>query len=76
LTALVEVGRGLYRWTVRHPEADPDPEPGSPADWGPDVGSVAYAASDALLLVDPLVPADRNDLQPEAEGPKLRRPAG
>jgi hypothetical protein len=41
-----------------HPDAEPHPTPGSPADWGPAVGSVAYEAEDALLLVDPLVPDD------------------
>jgi hypothetical protein len=63
LTALVELRPGLYRWEARHPDADPDPDPGSSADWGPDVGSVAYEAPGALVLVDPLVPADRLDLQ-------------
>jgi hypothetical protein len=67
LSALNELRRGLYRWTARHPEADPNPVPGSPADWGPDVGSVAYAAADALLLVDPLVPDDRADLEEELD---------
>jgi glyoxylase-like metal-dependent hydrolase (beta-lactamase superfamily II) len=63
----VELRRGLYRWTARHPEAEPEPEPGSPADWGPDVGSVAYEAPDALVLVDPLVPEDRVDLQQDLD---------
>jgi hypothetical protein len=63
LSSIAEVRPGLYRWEARHPEADPSPDPGSPADWGPDVGSVAYAAGDALVLVDPLVPEERNDLQ-------------
>jgi len=49
---------GLHRWTADHPEAVPSPKPASPADWGPSVGSVAYEADDALLLVDPLVPDD------------------
>ena len=31
---------------------------GDPADWPADVGSVAYEAADAFLLVDPLVPDD------------------
>jgi hypothetical protein len=63
LSALAELRPGLYRWEARHPDADPSPDPGSPADWGPDVGSVAYVTSAALLLVDPLVPADRPDLR-------------
>jgi hypothetical protein len=49
---------GLHRWTADHPEAVPSPEPAGPADWGPAVGSVAYEAPDALLLVDPLVPEE------------------
>jgi hypothetical protein len=55
---MVELRPGLRRWTALHPDADPDPEPASPADWGPEVGSVAYEAEDALLLVDPLLPDD------------------
>ena len=46
---------GLHRWTARHPEWEPGAEPGSPGDWPPDVGCVAYEAPDALVLVDPLV---------------------
>jgi hypothetical protein len=67
VSALRELLPGLYRWTARHPDAEADPQPGSPADWGPDVGSVAYAARDALVLVDPLVPADRSDLGRELD---------
>jgi hypothetical protein len=67
MTPLVELAPRLYRWTARHPEAVTDPDPGSPADWGPDVGSVAYAGTDALVLVDPLVPANRHDLQTELD---------
>ena len=60
---LRELRPGLFRWTAIHPEADPDATAGGPGDWGPYVGSVAYAAPDALVLVDPLVPADRPELQ-------------
>jgi len=67
VSALRELRPGLYRWAARHPDAEKDPQPGSPADWGPDVGSVAYAARDALALVDPLVPADRSDLAQELD---------
>lgn len=63
MTVLVELAPGLHRWTARHPDADPNPDQGSPADWGPDVGCVAYEAPDALVLVDPLVPDDRTDLR-------------
>jgi glyoxylase-like metal-dependent hydrolase (beta-lactamase superfamily II) len=63
LTALVELRPGLYRWDAHHPDATLSPVPDSPADWGPNVGSVAYVAPEALVLVDPLVPEDRFDLQ-------------
>ena len=49
-----ELAPGLHRWTARHPKWKPG-EPGSPADWPPDVGCVAYEGPDALVLVDPLV---------------------
>jgi hypothetical protein len=65
---LVELRPGLFRWTALHPEADPAAEPESPADWGPYVGCVAFAAPDALVLVDPLVAADRPKLQDELDG--------
>jgi hypothetical protein len=53
---LAELRPGLWRWTARHPDAEEDPEPESPADWPPDVGCVACAADGALVVVDPLVP--------------------
>jgi hypothetical protein len=56
---LTEIRPRLWRWTARHPGWEPDAEPGSPADWDPIVGSVAYAAPDALVLVDPLIPEER-----------------
>lgn len=68
MSALVELRPGLHRWTARHPDADPDPVSGSPADWGPDVGCVAYQARDALVLVDPLVPHDRPELRDALDG--------
>jgi hypothetical protein len=52
---------GLWRWTARHPDANPDPEPGSPDDWPPDVGCVACVAPGALVVVDPLVPAGEEE---------------
>ena len=67
MSELQELRPGLFRWTAIHPEAPPEPTTGSPDDWGPDVGSVAYAAPDALVLVDPLVPADRPGLQEELD---------
>ncbi len=67
MSELRELRPGLFRWTALHPEAHPSRTPGGVDDWGPEVGSVAYAAPDALLLVDPLVPADRPALQTELD---------
>ncbi len=67
MSDLDELRPGLFRWIALHPDADPDPNPGSPADWGPNVGSVAWAGPDALVLVDPLVPGDRPELQRELD---------
>jgi hypothetical protein len=53
-----ELCPGLLRWTARHPLAADDPEPESPDDWPPDVGSVAYLGPDALVLIDVFLPDD------------------
>jgi hypothetical protein len=50
-----ELAPGLYRWTARHPDWEEDHEPGSPQEWPPQVGCVAYVAPDRLVLVDPLI---------------------
>ena len=47
------LGPGLYRWTARHPAWQAGAEAESPGDWPPEVGCVAYAAADRLVLVDP-----------------------
>jgi hypothetical protein len=54
----MELAPGLWRWTAPHPAWRPGAAPDSVDDWPRDVGCVAYAAPDALLLVDPLVPVD------------------
>jgi hypothetical protein len=58
---LAELRRGLWRWTARHPEWRPDPEPESPDDWPPDVGCVACAAPGCVVVVDPLVPGGEEE---------------
>ena len=65
---LQEIRRGLLRWTARHPDAEAEPEPESPADWPPDVGSVAYEASDAFVFVDPLVPPEKDAFWTSLDG--------
>jgi hypothetical protein len=62
-----ELRPGLWRWTARHPEAEDDPEPESPADWPAEVGSIAYSADDVLVLIDPLVADGWDELDRLAE---------
>jgi glyoxylase-like metal-dependent hydrolase (beta-lactamase superfamily II) len=50
-----ELAPGLWRWTAPHPEWRPD------ADWPRDVGCIYYEGPDAVVLIDPLVPADDAD---------------
>ena len=52
---LQQVAPGLWRWTAAHPDWEPRQEQDDPADWDPEVGCVAYATDDALVLIDPLV---------------------
>ena len=47
---------GLWRWLLPHPAWTPDRD--RPGGWGQFVGSVYYEAPDALVLIDPLVPAE------------------
>lgn len=72
-----EIRPGLYRWVARHPEWKEPDEPGSPSDWPPEVGSVAYAAGDRLVVIDPQVPRDADafwgemDRLVERHGPRI-----
>jgi hypothetical protein len=52
-----ELRPGLWRWTARHPEWEPEQPQDSPGDWPAEVGCIAYRAPEALVLIDPLVPA-------------------
>jgi hypothetical protein len=52
---LRELARGLWRWTADHPGWEPRKEEDDPADWSQEVGCVAYATEDALVLIDPLI---------------------
>ena len=69
---LAELRPGLWRWTAPHPGAETDPEPEGPADWPPDVGSVAYEARDAFVLVDPLLPREHEPFLAEMDA-RIRR---
>ena len=57
-----ELRSGLWRWTALHPEWTP--EQGGPEGWEQEVSSYMYEAADALVVFDPLAPADGT---PEAE---------
>ncbi len=48
-----ELAPGLWRWTAPHP----DWKEGD--DWAQEVGCVYYEAADATVLIDPLVPPER-----------------
>jgi glyoxylase-like metal-dependent hydrolase (beta-lactamase superfamily II) len=48
-----ELAPGLWRWTALHP----DWKQGS--DWEEEVGCIYYEAADATVLIDPLVPPER-----------------
>ena len=65
---LSQLRPGLWRWVARHPDATEDPTPESTADWPPEVGSVAYAAADALVFVDPLVAEGDSELWSALDG--------
>src|SRR5438128_1127857 len=43
------IASGLWRWTAFHPE------------WKEDVGCVYYASSEAVVLIDPLVPQEAEE---------------
>ena len=47
-----EVRPGLWRWTASHPEW------AHAEHWGPDVASVYAELSEAVVVIDPLVPQD------------------
>ena len=50
---VVELAPGLWRWTAPHPDWHEG------ADWEQEVGCVYYEAADATVLIDPLVPPER-----------------
>jgi hypothetical protein len=53
---VLEVEPGLWRWTAAHPEWSPDS--GATGGWLEHVGSIYCELPGALLLIDPVVPAD------------------
>jgi hypothetical protein len=53
---LDEILPGLYRWTAQMKDWTPDQ--GGPEGWAQEVACVAYASSQPLVLIDPLVESD------------------
>jgi len=51
---VVELAPGLWRWTGAHPDWNEG------ADWEQEVGCVYYEAPGATVLIDPLVPPERD----------------
>ncbi len=54
-----EIEHGLWRWTAPHP--DWLPASGETGGWVEEVGSVYAELPGAILLIDPVVPADAED---------------
>jgi glyoxylase-like metal-dependent hydrolase (beta-lactamase superfamily II) len=52
---VTELAPGLWRWTAPHPDWTPN------ADWPRDVGCIYYEGADAVVLIDPLVPAGEEE---------------
>jgi hypothetical protein len=52
---------GLWRWTARHPEWHP-------GEFGAEVASFAAQAGDDTLLIDPLLPPERDEVLQTIEG--------
>jgi hypothetical protein len=50
---VAELAPGLWRWTALHPDWKEG------ADWEQEVGCVYYETADATVLIDPLVPPER-----------------
>jgi glyoxylase-like metal-dependent hydrolase (beta-lactamase superfamily II) len=51
-----QIEPGFWRWTVPHPEWTPDKD--KPGGWGQRVGCVYHEGPDAVVLIDPLAPAE------------------
>jgi hypothetical protein len=57
---LREIRPGLWRWTAPHPEWRANARIESPADWPREVGCVLSHLPAGTMLIDPLVPPERD----------------
>lgn len=53
-----EIAPGLWRWTAPHPNWASWP---GHEEWPEEVGCVYYEAADAVVLIDPLLPEEKNE---------------
>jgi hypothetical protein len=72
-----EIEPGLWRWSAPHPEWDPEPAPTT--GWIEEVASIYCELPGAVLLIDPVVPADGGDADRlwralDRDVERLRRP--
>jgi hypothetical protein len=72
--ALKEIAPGLAYWTAPHPAWKPGAKPESPADWPEQVGSVLYEAPLAVVMFDPQLPPDPDELWPALDDRVAGRP--
>src|SRR6478672_7743735 len=59
---VTEIAPGLWRWTAWHEE------------WKQEVGSLYWESSDAVVVIDPLVPADDAEFWRALDRDLLARP--
>ena len=55
------IAKGLWRWSVPHPEWSATASPGGAGDWEREVGSVLWTGRGAAVFVDALVPDPQGD---------------
>lgn len=58
---ILKIADGLWRWSAPHPAWTPDRD--RPDGWTQDVGCVYAETGGGVVLVDPLVPANSDDLK-------------
>jgi hypothetical protein len=75
MTSLRQLAPRLWRWTAPHPGWRAGAAPESPADWPPEVGCVLCELPDATVLIDPMLPPEREPFLGELDRRVRRREA-